>query len=97
MHIAVDGGEAQIVTAIETTPGGVAECHVLPDLVGKHVWNSRSCPAEAVADRAYGTREVYRFLECMGILAMVPRRRTYVCPAGKALYRTKERPNGSVV
>jgi len=118
VHIAVDGGKARIVTAVETTPGGVAECHVLPHLVGKHIFSTRSHPEEVVADRAYGTKEVYRFLEGMGILPTIPQRQTwqnlrekrlkagfrydaerdvYICPAGKTLYRTEERPDGSVV
>ena len=118
VHIAVDGGRARIVTAVETTPGGVAECHVLPHLIGKHIFSTRSHPEEVVADRAYGTREVYRFLERMGILPTIPPRQTwqnlrekrlkaglrydaerdvYICPAGKTLYRTKERSSGAVV
>lgn len=77
VHIAVDGGRARIVTAVETTPGGVAECHVLPHLIGKHIFSTCSHPEEVVADRAYGTREVYRFLEGMGILPTIPRRQTW--------------------
>jgi len=72
VHIAVDGGKARIVTAEKPSPGGVAECHVLPHLLGKHIFSTRSRPEEVVADRAYGTREVYRFLERMGILPTIP-------------------------
>ncbi len=77
VHIAVDGGRARIVTAVETTPGEVAECQVLPTLLGKHIFSTHSRPEEAVADRAYGTREVYRYLESMGILPTIPRRQTW--------------------
>lgn len=77
VHITVDGGRARIVTAVETTPGEVAECQVLPVLLGKHIFGTRSRPEEVVADRAYGTREVYRFLESMGILPTIPRRQTW--------------------
>ncbi|MGQ9498705.1 MAG: hypothetical protein ACUVRC_10395, partial [Desulfotomaculales bacterium] len=86
--------------------------------IGKHIFSTRSHPEEVAADRAYGTREVYRFLERMGILPTIPPRQTwqnlrekrigagfrydaerdvYICPAGKTLYRTKERSNGAVV
>jgi transposase len=84
VHIAVDGGRARIVTAVETTPGGVAECHVLPHLIGKHIFSTCSRPKEAVADRAYGTKEVYRFLKGMGILPTVPRRQTWESPGEEA-------------
>lgn len=77
VHIAVDGGRARIVTAVETTKGEVAECQVLPALLSEHVFGTHSRPEEAVADRAYGTREVYRFLESMDILPTIPRRRTW--------------------
>lgn len=76
VHIAVDGGRARIVTAVETTPGEVAECQVMPTLLSKHIFGTHSRPEEAVADRAYGTKEVYRFLESMGILPTIPRRQT---------------------
>jgi len=56
VHIAVDGGRAQIVTAEKPSPGGAAECHVLPHLIGKHIFSTRSRPEEAVADRACGTK-----------------------------------------
>jgi hypothetical protein len=45
--------------------------------LGKHIFSTHSRPEEAVADRAYGTREVYRYLESMGILPTIPRRQTW--------------------
>ncbi|HHV76072.1 MAG TPA: transposase, partial [Syntrophothermus lipocalidus] len=76
-HIAVDGGNARIVTAVETTTGGVAESQVLPGLLSKHIFQTHCRPKEAVADAAYGTREVYRFLDSMRIIPTIPRRQTW--------------------
>ena len=77
VHIAVDGGKARIVTAVQTTPGGWAESHKAIALIGQHTWKLRNQPEEVCADRAYGTKEVYRFLHQAHILPSIPRRKPW--------------------
>jgi hypothetical protein len=72
VHIAVDGGAARVVTAVVTTPGDGAECHQVAALLGQHTWQVRRRPGEVVADKAYGTRDVYRFLRNCGVKPTVP-------------------------
>lgn len=69
--------KCRIVTAVETTPAGIAESQALPGLLSKDIFCTHCRPEEAVADGAYGTREVYRFLDSMRILRTIPRRRTW--------------------
>jgi len=40
VHIAVDVGMARIFTAVEITPGEVAEYQVLLTLLGKHIFST---------------------------------------------------------
>jgi hypothetical protein len=77
VHIAVDGGPARVVTAVVTTPGDGAECHQVPALLGQHTWRVRRRPGEVVADSAYGTRDVYRFLRNQGVKPTVLGRRPW--------------------
>ena len=96
VHIAVDGGKARIVTAVETTPEGVAESQVLATLLSKHIFGTHCRPEEAVADRAYGTKNLRRERIKAGF-RYDSERDVYICPQGKTLYRTKEQADGSVV
>lgn len=57
-HRALDDQEG-VITAVETTPGSIAENKKLMDLIEQHEANT-GCKAEtAVADHKYGTQENY--------------------------------------
>ncbi|NPV28640.1 MAG: hypothetical protein HPY58_03075 [Firmicutes bacterium] len=40
VRVAVDGGPARIVTAVEVTPGSLAEAHVASTLIGDGKWQA---------------------------------------------------------
>ena len=77
VHVAVDGGEDRIVTAIDATPAGTGDASVFPSLVWKHASALGRFPEEAVADTAYGSRDVYAFLKQAGVSPSIPRIRTW--------------------
>lgn len=91
VHIAVDGGRARIVTAVETTPGGgggmsrpapshrQAHLGILPTIPPRRTWQNLREKRIGAGFRYGAERDVY------------------ICPAGKTLYRTRERSNGAVV
>ena len=55
-HRAVDDA-AGVITAVETTPGSIAESSQLMNLVQQHQTNTGTAATTAVADGAYGTAE----------------------------------------
>ncbi len=73
VHVAVDGGEARIVTAVKTTTGTVRESQVAIELLDRHRVLTRMKPAEIVADKAYGTLDLYRRLRDADIMASIPK------------------------
>ena len=73
VHIAVDGGDARIVSAVETTTGIVRENQVAIELLDRHRMLTRMKPAEIVADKGYGTLDLYRHLRDVGIMATIPK------------------------
>lgn len=77
VHVAVDGDDHRIITAVSTTTGTSAESHELPVLMGKHRWTVRSKPKAVVADKGYGTAAVYQFLDEQRIDAIIPRRKPW--------------------
>lgn len=77
VHVAVDGGEDRIVTAIDATPAETGDASILPSLVWKHAGALGRFPGEAVADTAYGSRDVYAFLKQAGISPSIPRAKSW--------------------
>jgi transposase len=65
-HRAVDDTHG-VITAIETTPGGIAENKKLLSLIEQHEANTEVKVETAVADRKYGTAENYIACQALGI------------------------------
>jgi transposase len=70
-HRGVDD-QSGIITATVTTDAGTAESHVLNDVLDQHEQNVGSAPATAVADRGYGTAEVYQSMAQRGVTPCIP-------------------------
>ena len=71
-HLGVDGGRQRVVTAVEVTPGEVADEYLLDRLLKEHVGVTRRQVEEVVADAKYGTHANYVRLEAAGIRATIP-------------------------
>ena len=71
-HVGVDGGRQRILTAIEVTPGEVADEYLLDRLLKEHAGVTRRQVEEVVADTKYGTHANYIRLEEAGIRATIP-------------------------
>lgn len=64
-----------IITATATTDASVDESHMLPDVLHQHRWNTGTVEETVVADRGYGTRDVYRTLHERGDTPCIPHQR----------------------
>jgi transposase len=73
-HVAVDDHPARVITAAVVTPGATADEHVLEELLRLHQDRVGRLPTDVVADRRYGTMEVYRYLRDLGMRAAIPDR-----------------------
>jgi transposase len=65
-HRAIDDAKG-VITAIETTPGSIAENKKLMDLIDQHESNIQCQVQTAVADHKYGTSENYVACQARGI------------------------------
>ena len=65
-HRAIDDAKG-VITAIETTPGSIAENKKLMDLVDQHEKNTRCQVQNVVADHKYGTSQNYVACQARGI------------------------------
>jgi transposase len=72
VHVGVDGGTARIITAVDVTPGEVADEDLLERLLKEHEGATGRTVTEVVADAKYGTYANYRALEQGGIRASIP-------------------------
>ncbi len=72
VHVGVDGGTARIITAVDVTPGEVADEDLLDRLIKEHEGATGRTVTEVVADAKYGTYANYRALEEDGIRASIP-------------------------
>ncbi|MDP8923010.1 MAG: transposase [Chloroflexota bacterium] len=72
VHAGVDGGPARIITAVDVTPGEVADEHLLDRLIKEHEGATGRTVSEVVADTKYGTHANYAALERAGIAAGIP-------------------------
>jgi transposase len=71
-HIGVDGGRRRIITAVEVTPGEVADEYLLDRLLKEHAGSTGRQVQEVIADTKYGTHANYVRLEQAGIRATIP-------------------------
>jgi IS5 family transposase len=71
-HLGVDGGRQRIITAVEITPGEVADEYLLDRLLKEHLGVTHRQVEEVVADTKYGTHANYVRLEAAGIRATIP-------------------------
>jgi len=65
-HRAIDDAKG-VITAVETTPGSIAENKKLMDLVDQHEKNTRCQVENVVADHKYGTSQNYVACQARGI------------------------------
>jgi transposase len=72
LHVGVDGGRARVITAIDVTPGEVADADLLDRLCKEHEGVTGRRLREVVADATYGTYASYRLLEDRDIRPSVP-------------------------
>jgi transposase len=72
IHVGVDGGTARIITALDVTPGDVADEELLDRLRKEHEGTTGRTVTEVTADAKYGTHEIYQMLEAAGIRASIP-------------------------
>ena len=72
VHVAVDGGAARIITAVDVTPGEGADEHLLDRLVKEHAGTTGRTATEVVADTKYGTYANYRRLAAAGLRPSIP-------------------------
>jgi transposase len=72
VHVGVDGGAARIITAVDVTPGEVADEDLLDRLIKEHEGATGRTVAEVVADAKYGTYANYRALDAAGIRPSIP-------------------------
>jgi len=73
-HRAVDDRYG-IVTATVTTPANVNDQNVLAEVITEHQKNTDTKVKTAVADKAYGTGENYKYLHEQGITACISHKR----------------------
>ena len=72
VHVGVDGGAARIITAVDVTPGEVADEDLLDRLLKEHEGATGRAVTEVVADAKYGPYANYGALEAAGIRASIP-------------------------
>jgi transposase len=72
VHVGVDGGAARIITALDVTPGDIADEALRDRLRKEHEGTTGRRVAEVTADATYGTHEIYHMLEAAGIRASIP-------------------------
>lgn len=77
VHVAVDSGKAHVVTAVVTTSGGSGESQQVPELLGQHLWWTRTKPKQVVADKGYSAKSVYSHLRSLKILPAIPLRKPW--------------------
>jgi transposase len=72
VHVGVDGGAARIITAVDVTPGEVADEDLLDRLLKEHEGATGRAVTEVVADAKSGTYANSGALEAAGIRASIP-------------------------
>jgi len=70
-HRAVDD-QSGVITSTVTTDAGVADSHVLEEVLDQHEQNVGSAPNTVVADKGYGTASVYESMSQRQITPCIP-------------------------
>lgn len=78
-----------IITATVTTDAATADSHVLEEALDQHEQNVGSAPTTVVADRGYGTAEVYQSMAQRQITPCIPHQ-THTGGNGVGLYQAKD-------
>ena len=73
-HVAVDDHPARVITAAVATPAAIVDEYMLEELLAQHARRTGTLPRDVVADRRYGTMEIYRYLTDLGLRATIPDR-----------------------
>jgi len=73
-HMAVDGGRAGIITAVEVRPSCEADSHVVPAILARHELAVGRRARELVGDRGYGTAAANQACEERGVTATLAMR-----------------------
>jgi transposase len=73
-HVAVDDHPARVITAAVATPAAIVDEYMLEELLAQHTRRTGRLPRDVVADRRYGTMEIYRYLTDLGLRATIPDR-----------------------
>lgn len=81
-HLAVDGGEARIITAAEMSGGTFPEEHLMWRMLVSHEGLSGVAVKSLCADTRYGTSDNYRLLKVKNILPAIPLRKGGAKPTG---------------
>lgn len=78
-----------IITATVTTDAATAESHVLNEALDQHEQNVGIAPATVVADKGYGTAEVYQSMAQREITPCIPHQ-NHKGGKGVGIYRAKD-------
>ncbi len=73
-HVAVDDHPARVITAAVATPAAIVDEYMLEELLAQHTRRAGTLPRDVVADRRYGTMEIYRYLSSLQLRATIPDR-----------------------
>jgi len=87
-HRVVDD-RSGIITATVTTDAATAESHVIEQALDQHEANVGDVPTTVVADKGYGTAEVYQSMAARGVTPCIPHQR-HTGRQGVGLYERKD-------
>ena len=66
-HLVVDGGRANIITAVEVTPACEADNQAVPRMLDRHTQAVKRPPRELVGDRGYGSESAFKSCLARGV------------------------------
>ena len=78
-----------VITATVTTDAATADSHVLDEALDQHVQNTDIAPRTVVADRGYGTADVYQSMARRDITPCIPHQ-NHKGGKGVGIYETKD-------
>jgi transposase len=74
-QVVVDGGKANIITAVDVGPAGDSDASSVGKMLNKHQVNLGRAPRELVGDSGYGTETALRECEARGIVPTLNQKR----------------------
>lgn len=87
-HRSVDD-QSGVITSTVTTDAGVADSHVLEEVLDQHEQNIASTPRTVVADKGYGTAAVYESMSQRQITPCIPHQ-NHKGGKGVGIYEAKD-------